>query len=104
MPQQSKIQNPKSKINLGLHGQNAILVEDHVIDIGNGDFGAAILAINDDIAHFDLGRNALAFDELATADGDDFALSGFLFRGVGNVNAARGFLFRDGRLHDYLVT
>src|SRR5260221_5127338 len=61
---------------------------------------AAVLAEQDAVASLDVERALLAvFEDLALADGDDFALVGVLRGAVGNDDAARGFALLIQTLH-----
>ena len=64
---------------------------------------AAVLAEQNAVAWFHVERNQFAFFALASANGDDFALHGLFFCGVGDDDAALdGFLFFNA-LHDDTV-
>jgi hypothetical protein len=55
------------------------------------DLGAAVLAVDDDVADGDVERDAVALVvDAAGADGDDLALLGLLLGGVGDDRPGRG--------------
>src|SRR5690606_40005745 len=65
--------------------------EDEVLLVVVLDLGAAVLAVEYDVADLDVDRPALALVvDAAGADGDDGALLGLLLRGVRNDQAGRG--------------
>ena len=83
-------------------GEHVTGVEDQEVLALDGDLGAAVLRVDDDVADGDVERDQLAGVLGATAgtDGEDFALLGLLLGGVGDDEAAHRGLFglrRSGR-------
>jgi hypothetical protein len=61
------------------HAEDFVLAEDDVLDAVDLDLGAAVLAEEDPCCRLDFERADLAVvEDLAVADGDDFALDGLL--------------------------
>src|SRR5206468_189428 len=72
-------------------GEDVARREDEVLLTGVLDLGAAVLAVQDDVADLDVQRDAVAVVvDPARADGEDSALLRLLLGGVGNDDAGRG--------------
>ena len=69
-------------------------------------FGAAVLGDEHLVAdlHGEKRADILAFVILAGAEGENFSFLGFLFCGVGQEDAASGFFFAGGALHEDATT
>src|SRR4051794_23930527 len=83
-------------------GEHVAGVEDqHVLALGR-ELGAAVLAVDDDIADLDVEGDQLTgvLGPLAGADGQDLALLGLLLGGVGDDETAGGGLLGFAGLHD----
>src|SRR5688572_2096804 len=75
------------------NAENVGLLHDQEILAIDLDLGARPLAEQHDVALLQVDRDELArLVAAARADSDDFALRGFLFGGVGDDDAAGGFL------------
>src|SRR5512136_1843771 len=69
--------------------QDLFFAQDHVLDVIDGDFGAAVLADEDPVPFLDLEGNDFAFIiDPALARGDDLGLLGLLFGGVRDDDAS----------------
>src|SRR5580693_7752748 len=68
--------------------QDFIFPKDEVILVVHLDFGAAVLAEQHAVAHFNVERNALALLDFACASGNHFALLRLLFCRVRDDDAA----------------
>ena len=68
------------------------------------DVRAAVLGEQDAVALFDGERkNVAVLVALAGADGDDFALNGLLFNGIGDVQTTSGLVFLVEALDDHSI-
>ena len=76
-------------------GQHVTAGEDEQVLAVEGDLGAAVLRVDDGVAHLDVERDELAggLGTTAGADGEDLALLGLLLGGVGDDQAGGGGLF-----------
>src|SRR5277367_6469903 len=71
--------------------ENVLFAEDEVVFALNLHFGAGVLAEQDGVAGLDVERADLAvLENLAVADGDDFALKRLLLGAVGDDDSALG--------------
>src|SRR3954463_13530178 len=85
------------------HGQHVAAGEDQQVLAVDGDLRAAVLAVDDGVAHLDVGGNEIAalLGPTPGAHGEDLAELGLLLGRVGNDDAAdRGLLGLVGPNHD----
>jgi hypothetical protein len=86
------------------HAENVGFLHDQEVLTVDLDFGARPFAEQDAVARLDVERNELAgFVARAGADGDDFTFLGLFLGGIGNDDAALGFLFAFEALDDDAV-
>jgi hypothetical protein len=77
--------------NSGQLGQNVPAGEDEEVLTFHGDLGSSILGVDDGVADLDIDRDELpgVFSTASWADGENFALLGLLFGGIGDDQAGR---------------
>src|SRR6266540_4246325 len=85
---------------LGDDGEDVARGQDQVLLAVVLDLGAAVLGVDDRVAHLDVERHPLAVLEAPGADRDDLALLGLLLGGVRDDNARGGCLLTLARLDD----
>jgi hypothetical protein len=81
---------------LGQLGQNVPAGKDEEVLTFHGDLGSSVLGVDDGIADLDVDRDQFSrvFSAASGAYGENFALLGLLFGGIGDDQAGRGGLFR----------
>src|SRR5436309_11969377 len=70
------------------YGEHVGFAEDEQLLTIDGDFGAAVLSVEDLVSGFDLHRNALVLLEAPRPNGDDLALLRLFFRGIRDIQPA----------------
>jgi hypothetical protein len=86
---------------VGCDGEDIVGAEDDVVVSIHRDFCAAVLAIEDDIADFDVdGGELAAFEPLARADGENGASLGLFLGAIRKDDAAGRLFFLGGRFDD----
>src|SRR6266487_808945 len=85
---------------LGDDGEDVPGGQDQVVLAAVLDLGAAVLGVDDGVAHLDVEGHAVAVLEAAGAHRDDLALLGLLLGGVGDDDARGGHLLTLTRLDD----